>query len=316
MKPLYDRAVEDVANLIALEHVNLQIPDQGMATAFYVTGLGLTRDPYMMTGTQFMWVNAGRNQFHLMAGKPQAVSGTIGMVLPNLDALEQRLAAVAPELSGTQFSYQRHADYISATCPWGNRFRCHAPQPAFGRMSLGMPYVEFDVRTGTADGIAQFYRDALLASTCVTNTQAEGTMARIAVGLEQELRFRETSEPIAPFDGHHIQVYVSNFSGPHRRLLELGLVTEESNQHQYRFDTVTDIASGAALTKIEHEVRSLRHPLYARPLVNRNPAQVATNYEGGHDAWLPSSTAAETDDPRMKAMLAERAAAFAAGRKG
>ena len=36
---------------------------------------------------------------------------------------------------------------------------------------------------------------------------------------------------------------------------------------------------------LEHEVRSMRHPLYARPLVNRNPAQTNRDYMPDHDTW-------------------------------
>ncbi len=32
---------------------------------------------------------------------------------------------------------------------------------------------------------------------------------------------RETKAKPVPYDGHHIQVYVANFSGPHRRLLKI-----------------------------------------------------------------------------------------------
>jgi hypothetical protein len=42
---------------VALEHVNVWIPDQQIATLFYVTGLGLTRDPYLMPGLENMWIN-------------------------------------------------------------------------------------------------------------------------------------------------------------------------------------------------------------------------------------------------------------------
>jgi hypothetical protein len=34
---------------------------------------------------------------------------------------------------------------------------------------------------------------------------------------------------------------------------------------------------------LEHEIRSLRHPLYARPLVNRNPEQSNRDYRSGRD---------------------------------
>lgn len=43
-----DYANDDTGNLVLLEHVNLKIPDQRLATAFYVSGLGLTRDPYLI----------------------------------------------------------------------------------------------------------------------------------------------------------------------------------------------------------------------------------------------------------------------------
>ena len=48
MAKQFDRRAEDLGNIVGLEHVNLQIPDQGLATLFYVGGLGLTRDPYLM----------------------------------------------------------------------------------------------------------------------------------------------------------------------------------------------------------------------------------------------------------------------------
>jgi hypothetical protein len=113
-----------------------------------------------------------------------------------------------------------------------------------------------------------------------------GRYAEVSVGLAQNFRFRETDRPIPDYDGHHVQVYVADFSGPHRLLQEKGLITEESDQHQYRFKDLVDPETGAQLFTIEHEVRSMRHPLYMRPLVNRNPAQNNMNYVPGHDAWI------------------------------
>jgi hypothetical protein len=81
-----------------------------------------------------------------------------------------------------------------------------------------------------------------------------------------------------------MQLYFADFSGPHRRLLERGLVTEESDAHQYRFVDIVDPKSNAPQFSIEHEVRSLRHPLYGRTFVNRNPAQTNTRYVPGRDA--------------------------------
>ena len=36
---------EDIGNIVSLEHVNVPIPDQSLATLFYVVGMGFTRDP-------------------------------------------------------------------------------------------------------------------------------------------------------------------------------------------------------------------------------------------------------------------------------
>ncbi len=45
------------------------------------------------------------------------------------------------------------------------------------------------------------------------------------------------------------------------------------NEHEWRFRDIVDLDSGRVLFTVEHEVRSLANPLYARPLVNRNPQQ-------------------------------------------
>src|ERR1700684_3525576 len=124
----YDRAAENLGNIVALEHVNVRIPDQGLATLFYISGLGLTRDPYLMTSTDNMWINIGRSQFHLPTGAPQAVRGRVGLVVPDLAALAKRLARVVPQLDGTQFAFREGNEHIDTVSPWGNRIRCHPPQ--------------------------------------------------------------------------------------------------------------------------------------------------------------------------------------------
>src|SRR6201991_2391422 len=91
----FDRAAEDLGNSIHLEHVNVTIPDQRIATLFYVAGLGLTRDPYLMVSDTNMWVNAGKSQFHLPAGPAQVLRGHTALIIPDRKALLERLARVA-----------------------------------------------------------------------------------------------------------------------------------------------------------------------------------------------------------------------------
>ena len=119
----FDRTTEDVGNIVNLGHVNVQVADQGLATAFYVTGLGLTRDPYLMTGTNNMWVNVGMSQFHLPTDKAQVLRGRIGLVMPELDSLVERLEAVKKPLKGTKFGFKAPNGNaaVDVTCPWGNR---------------------------------------------------------------------------------------------------------------------------------------------------------------------------------------------------
>ncbi len=283
----YDRAAETLGNIVHLEHVNTRVPDQRLATLFYVSGLGLTRDPYLMTGVDNMWINVGRSQFHLPTGAPQRLRGVTGLVLPDRAGLRARLARIAAPLAGTEFAMRETGDYIETVSPWGNRIRCHEPDPAFGAVQLGMAYVAFTVPPGTASGIARFYRD-IIGALAETGSDGEGIFARIRVGGDQALLFRETEPPPDPFDGHHIQIYINDFGGPYRQLRERGLITEESDRHQYRFETLVDPETAKPLFTIEHEVRSLRHPLYARDLVNRNPAQSNLRYAPGRDA-LPWS---------------------------
>jgi catechol-2,3-dioxygenase len=224
----FNRAAEDLGNSIHLEHVNVQVPDQRLATLFYVSGLGLTRDPYLMTSEDNMWVNAGRSQFHLPSGEPQVLRGYTALVISGRKALLERLASVASRLEGTKFTFKEHNDYVEAICPWGNRVRCYEPDAdRFGRITLGIPYVEFDVPMGSAKGICDFYPKIMGMPARLEN--GDDAIASVEVGKNQHLKFRETSRPQAEYDGHHVQIYITNFSGPHRALAERNLIFSEDN---------------------------------------------------------------------------------------
>ncbi len=278
----FDRSVQDVGNILMMEHVNVLVPDQRLAQIFYISGLGLTRDPYMMVGQDNMWANAGKQQFHLPTRGQQVLRGVIGIEVPDIEALKARLEAVKPLLEGTQFSCSVDGDAVLATCPWGNRFRCTQGEAYANEWPVGIPYVEFEVPAGAAEKIARFYREIIDAPSTV-----EDNVAHVRMGLRQELRFRETDEEIPPYDGHHIAVYISNFSGPHAFLNERGLITEETNPYQYRFEDIVDLDTGETLFKIEHEVRSATHPMFQRSLVNRNASQNLQQYVHGRDALVP-----------------------------
>ena len=278
----FDRSEEDFGNVLNMEHINLTVPDPQVAALFYVTGLGFTRDPYIDFGTFNMWINVGEQQFHLPKRDAQIFRGHIGVVVPNLDDLKRRLDFIDRPMQGTEFSREEKNDHIALTCPWGNDIRAYGP--GFGT-TLGIPFAVLDVPTGTAEGITRFYNQVL--DTPARTTVNGSKCAEVTMGGNQRLIFKETTDDIPAYDGHHIAIYVSNFSSPHAALNDRGLISEESDQHQYRFQNIIDPDTGDLLTEIEHEVRSLRHPMFKRFLVNRNPAQSFMNYTQGHDAFVP-----------------------------
>ena len=77
------------------------------------------------------------------------------------------------------------------------------------------------VPQGTAKGICAFYFEVMGIPAALQN--GDGAVARLKVGKEQYLQFRETDLRQPDYDGHHVQIYITDFSGPYRRLLERGL---------------------------------------------------------------------------------------------
>jgi hypothetical protein len=216
----------------------------------------------------------------------QKICGYIGLVMPDLEALSERLSAVQEALKDTQFSWSTNDDHVAVTCPWGNRFRCYESDPGFGDMAQGLAYVEFAVPEGAAAAIAGFYQNVLAAPAKV-QSDSTSAVAYIKIGRHQSLRFRESKEPLAPYDGHHIAIYVANFSGPYNFLKSRDLISEDVRNHQFRFQSIIEPDSGRIVFLLEHEVRSLHHPMFSRHFVNRDPAQGQRNYRRGRDALIP-----------------------------
>ena len=281
-KPAFDRAVEDVGNILQLEHVNLTVPDQGIAALFYVTGLGFTRDPYIDFGTFNMWVNLGEQQFHLPKADAQLFRGHVKVVVPSLEDLKKRLKFIAKPMSGSKFDWREADDHIALTCPWGNDIRAYEPGVCrrYGARHAG------SLRR-CARGHQRRHLPFLSAGDELPG-EPRGHRGKSQSRLQPAPGVLGTSE-VSGYDGHHIAVYVADFSGPHRWLAERQLITEESDQHQYRFQAIVDPDTGETLTELEHEVRSLAHAMFHRPLVNRNPAVNFFTYQKGNEIFTPGS---------------------------
>ncbi len=285
----HDRAAQITGNIVHFEHVNVTVPDPVKATIFWIMGMGFTRDPYLMVGVDNMWANIGMQQFHLPTREPQVLRGVAGVVVPDLEALRQRLDAVKPRLEGTQFKWENEDKHVFVTCPWGNKLRCHAPGPEFLDMTLGVPYVEFTVAPGVAKGIARFYEEIMGAPSSIVECRG-ATAAKVRIGGQQlSFIFRETSDPIPAYDGHHVAIYISDFYGPYKKLMDRGLISMESHAYEWRFVKIVDPDTNQLLFELEHEVRSMTNPLYMRSLVNRNAAQQQRTYQRGRDAFYPGA---------------------------
>jgi hypothetical protein len=83
---------QDVGNIVALEHINLNVPDLESARLFYGEGLGLTQDPGTLGsdrgGLGVIWYNIGQQQLHICHGaKAQLLppGSAIGIVLPDIN---------------------------------------------------------------------------------------------------------------------------------------------------------------------------------------------------------------------------------------
>jgi len=262
----FDRKGKDTGNLVFLEHINLRVPDQVLATEFYISALGMTRDPYYMVGTDNFWANQGEQQLHLQEGPAQHFRGEIVIVVRETGQVSQWLANPGRHLAGTKCSWESQGDQIVATCPWGNRYRLVEKWPGYNR-KRGIPSTLIEVPVGTAGAIASFYQEVMGA--LVEQNHNSPAEARVQVGPGQHLVYRETGSNIIPYDGHHICIYAANPGRIYAWLHARGLVTLEDNAYQFRFQAIVNPENDETVYELEHELRSLYHPLYKRNLVNR-----------------------------------------------
>ena len=164
----FNRQQEDIGNILSMEHVNLRVPDQTTAAWFYVSGLGLTRDPFVDFGSFNTWINVGAQQFHLPTGKPQVLRGEVHITVPNLDELEHRLNAISGRLKDTLFFFKRTAKEVVAQCPWGNTIRCRGEST---ENRAGMHGVSFKVDAAALSGINRFYQQIFKCPTKISKSK-------------------------------------------------------------------------------------------------------------------------------------------------
>jgi hypothetical protein len=113
------------------------------------------------------------------------------------------------------------------------------------------------------------------------------TVAMGASGLWNIDLARSARESLPPLDYLQGPYYAIWIQALQKLLVERGLITLERGQYEWRFIDIVDPDTLKPLYRLEHEVRSVTNPLYARPLINRNPDQTNISYVPGYDATKP-----------------------------
>ena len=283
-----------------------RFPTSSSPPCFYVVGLGLTRDP----------VPDGRPHEHVGQHRPAAVPpadragpGRCGATWDSSSRTSTSCRAAWPwsgwPARGDAVRLLGRGQAHPRGLAWGNVIRCHPPGPAFADMTLGMPYVEFAVEQGTADGIARFYREALGAPASVSRNGggddgAGHGRASAGAGLPRDCRPHSALRRAPRADLHHELLGTAPLArraGARHRGEQL--VPVPLREHR-------GPDSGRVLFTIEHEVQSLRSPpLPPSCWSTATRAQRQPTYQRGRDAfvpgmsWLPTATARRRG-PRLR----------------
>lgn len=251
------------------EHVNFRVPDHYLATIFFMEGLGFTRDPTRMVGVRNMWVNAGQQQFHCPIGEAAPFAGEVGVTVPSLSGTRKDLKAIGPKLRGTEFGVDNDGGALRVTSPWGHVLRVHEAGELSGRFLQAIPYVKFFVPGGAAQGIARFYNE--LGVPAAVKGRGRRREATVTVGVNQAFHFIDTPGVELPDHPNHVAVYVTRYRSMYDMIRKNKLVMAPDRAEQFRFAKIADPDSGEIVFEFEHEVRSMHHPDFLKPLVNRVP---------------------------------------------
>lgn len=264
----------EVGGIVHLEHVNFLAPDPELAMAFFMGGLGFTRDPYKRISDTNMGVNVGMQQFHLPnrgTGTP-LFPGVVGIIVPDIAGIKSRLSRLESmgRFEGTPFALVDVEDGLRIISPFGVALRLHSSGTIPGLHSLGISYVDTWIPEGNAQRIVAFYRSVFNCPAEVTIIDGE-TTALITVGPYQTLRYRERVVDNYNTYNFHVAIYVTHYNEIHTRLSELDSQIGNALDQIYFCNGVFDIESGAKLSTLQHEIRGVYHPDFMRPLVNRWP---------------------------------------------
>ena len=275
----------EVGGILHLEHFNFEMQDHELATLFFMNGLGLTRDPYKRTDETNMGVNIGLQQFHLpRRGNPTPpFYGEIGLIVPDLAAAHVRLERVQKlgHFDGTQYEMMEVSDdQLLVQSPWGVCMRLWRPGVLPFQRPLGLVYVDIPVAPGTAEKLSAFYVNLLAAPFQMEDLDGE-TSAVVSAGPYQQLRFRERELEDYNLYAFHVAYYISNYNRVRDTAIGAGVLLGEGKGQVCFIEGPFDPETGELLLAFQQEWRSVYHPDFMRPLVNRWPMEAEPFSEQG-----------------------------------
>jgi len=264
----------EIGSILHLEHFNFEGADRDMATIFFMDGLGLTRDPYHRIDETNMGVNIGMQQFHLpRRGATPPFHGQIGLVMPDLAGICIRLNRLTQMGKFDQTSYQldRLDDLtLRVVSPFGIELKLHAAGSLSFLRQMGLAYVDIPVEPGKAERLQKYYQDFMVTPAVLCELEGEKSLV-VTHGPYQYIRYRERKLDDYDLYNFHIAYYVTNYNAYLDRVSELGSILGDGDGRLFFFDELFDPDTGEVILRFQQEVRSIYHPDFMRPLVNRWP---------------------------------------------
>lgn len=162
-------ATSETVHLTLLEHINLNVPCEATARAFYVDGLGGVVNPRSSNSRQ-LHINVGASQFHLphrlsVRGMEPVEAAQVWAGHTELWTVED-LGELHSRLPGAELVGAGDALHIRCQCPWGNRLEVRRAPEGFAPVGahaggwekiVAMPRIVHLVRPGMAPCIAAFW---------------------------------------------------------------------------------------------------------------------------------------------------------------
>jgi hypothetical protein len=130
--------------------------------------------------------------------------------------------------------------------------------------------VEVPAPVGKAGRVGKFYEKIVGAP--VQISEVEGIKAAIiSAGPHQEIKFIERE--LDNYDTYtmHISYHVTHYNELRQTLKERGSLMGLGGKEAFFFNKIFDPETGENLMTVQNEVRSVYHPDFMRPLINRWP---------------------------------------------